>query len=173
MDKELPRSSSSAEAPNGSTNAASVMTFDDGWLENFYKECGREVTLAYTTLNQMKNWAIVTAAAAISGLAFGTAASNFPNVPMFTGTVIVYAFVLRFFIRAIICYVNLIRWNTLQKDCIELKLIPTGTASPASRLRLQTPALATSSNSPAVASPITMASRYLCSSGSGAAFKAA
>src|SRR5713101_1817071 len=92
---------SSLETPNAGLNnppKTAGAVFDEDWLENFYKECGREVTLAYTTLNQMKNWAIVTAAAAISGLAFGTAAGKFPNVPMFTGTVIVYAFVLRFFI---------------------------------------------------------------------------
>lgn len=47
---------------------------DDKWIENFYKECGREVTLAYTTLNQMKNWAIVIAGALLSGFAFGTSA---------------------------------------------------------------------------------------------------
>jgi hypothetical protein len=125
MPDELSTPQSSPETPKtGSNNAPTTAApmFDEKWLENFYKECGREVTLAYTTLNQMKNWAIVTAAAAISGLAFGTAAGKFPSVPMFTGTVIVYAFVLRFFIRAIICYINLIRWNTLQKDCIELKL---------------------------------------------------
>lgn len=99
------------------------MNLDEKWLESFYRECGREITLAYTTLNQMKNWAIVTAAACISGLAFGTTADKFPNVPMFIGTVIVFAFVLRFFMRAIICYVNLIRWNRLQNSCLSLNLL--------------------------------------------------
>lgn len=98
---------------------------DDQWLENFYKECGREVTLAYTTLNQMKNWAIVIAGAVISGLAFSSTAQKgeYPNVPMFVGTVIVYIFILRFYIRAILCYTNLLKWNKLQSDCIELKLL--------------------------------------------------
>src|SRR5574341_1741574 len=59
--------------------------FDQKWLEAFYKECGREVTLAYTTLNQMKNWAMIVVAAAISGLSFGTASDTYPNVPMFVG----------------------------------------------------------------------------------------
>jgi hypothetical protein len=99
------------------------ITVDDKWLEAFYKECGREVTLAYTTLNQMKNWAMLIAAAAISGLSFGTSAQSYPNVPLFTGVVVVYAFVLRFFIRAILCYINLARWNRLQADCVSLKLI--------------------------------------------------
>ena len=127
-----------AEKPNQSRPQANILppqpgdspqptqtTFDDKWLEIFYRECGREITLAYTTLNQMKNWAILTAAAAISGMAFSTAAETYPNLPMFTGTVIVYAFVLRFFIRAIVCYTNLIRWNKLQSSCLNLKLIQT------------------------------------------------
>jgi hypothetical protein len=100
--------------------------FEERWLDAFYKECGREVTLAYTTLNQMKNWGMIVAAAAISGLSFGTAAEKYPNVPMFVGTVVVYAFVLRFYVRAILCYINLGRWNRLQKDCVALTLSSPG-----------------------------------------------
>jgi hypothetical protein len=98
--------------------------FEQKWLEAFYKECGREVTLAYTTLNQMKNWAMIVVAAAISGLSFGATADNYPNIPMFVGTVVVYTFVLRFYVRAILCYINLGRWNLLQRDCIKLTLAP-------------------------------------------------
>jgi hypothetical protein len=117
------RSQNASSARESSPAAMGALhEFDEKWLESFYKECGREVTLAYTTLNQMKNWAIVTAAAVISGLSFGTSAEKYPNIPMFTGIVIVYAFVLRFYIRGIVCYVNLIRWNTLQNACVESKL---------------------------------------------------
>jgi hypothetical protein len=98
-------------------------SFNEDWLQSFYKECGREATLAYTTLNQMKNWAMIVAAAAISGLSFSTSATTYPNVPMFLGVVLVYVFVLRFYVRAILCYVNLLRWNQLQSDCISLKLV--------------------------------------------------
>lgn len=98
---------------------------DDKWLDSFYRECGREVTLAYTTLNQMKNWAMVVAAAAISGLSFSSSAqqNQYPSLPMFVGTVVVYVFVLRFYIRAILCYTNLLKWNKLQADCLSLKLL--------------------------------------------------
>lgn len=96
----------------------------DKWLEAFYRECGREVTLAYTTLNQMKNWAMLVTAAAISGLAFGTSAAQYPNRTMLIGVVVVYTFTLRFFIRANLCYINLSRWNTLQSDCVQLMLSP-------------------------------------------------
>jgi hypothetical protein len=94
------------------------------WVDTFYRECGREVTLAYTTLNQMKNWAMTIAAAALSGLAFGTSSASYPNKYMFVGVVIVYVFVLRFYVRAILCYINLVRWNKLQSDCVELRLLP-------------------------------------------------
>lgn len=97
---------------------------NNNWLETFYKECGREATLAYTTLNQMKNWAMIVAAAAISGLAFGAKSADYPAPVMFAGAVIVYVFVLRFYIRAILCYINLVRWNVLQSDCIQLNLMP-------------------------------------------------
>lgn len=103
---------------------ASRSPLDGTWVDTFYRECGREVTLAYTTLNQMKNWAMTVAAAALSGLAFGTRSANYPNKYMFVGVVIVYVFVLRFYIRAILCYINLSRWNRLQSDCVELKLLP-------------------------------------------------
>ncbi len=98
--------------------------FDEAWLHDFYKECGREATLAYTTLNQMKNWAMLVAAGALSGLPFGSKSGDYPTPIMFAGTVIVYTFILRFFVRAILCYINLIRWNVLQSDCIQLKLMP-------------------------------------------------
>jgi hypothetical protein len=97
---------------------------DVTWVDTFYRECGREVTLAYTTLNQMKNWAMTVAAAALSALAFGNGSSNYPNKYMFVGVVIVYVFVLRFYVRAILCYINLVRWNTLQYDCVEFRLLP-------------------------------------------------
>src|SRR5579863_6802608 len=99
------------------------VTLDEAWLHDFYKECGREATLAYTTLNQMKNWAMVVAAAALSGLPFGSKSSEYPTPIMFAGVVVVYTFILRFFVRAILCYINLVRWNVLQSDCVELKLV--------------------------------------------------
>ena len=111
--------------------------FDQKWLEAFYRECGREVTLAYTTLNQMKNWAMIVVAAAISGLSFGTTAGTYPNVSMFVGTVIVYTFVLRFYVRAILCYINLGRWNRLQADCVALTLVQ-GSPGPGERAKTRT-----------------------------------
>ncbi len=118
-----PKAQASKTGPPVEAPTAEEAPLDEEWLEAFYKECGREATLAYTTLNQMKNWAMLVTAAAISALSFGTSASTYPNVPMFLGVVMVYVFVLRFYIRSILCYINLIRWNQLQNDCIALKLV--------------------------------------------------
>lgn len=99
------------------------------WLEHFYKECGREVTLAYTTLNQMKNWAMVIVAAMISALVALAKPSDGKIAPevhvaMFAAAVIAYAFNLRFFVRAIICYINLTRWNIIQNRILAYQLGP-------------------------------------------------
>jgi hypothetical protein len=99
------------------------------WIENFYKECGRETTLAYTTLNQMKNWAMVIAAAFISAIVtLGRPAEGEvkPTVllGMYAAAVVAYVFNLRFFIRAVLCYINLIRWNRLQASIIATFLVP-------------------------------------------------
>src|SRR5690242_13218613 len=107
-----------AVVPSAPAAPPIVMSFK--WAENLYKECGREITLAYTTLNQMKNWAMVIAGAILSGLAFGSAAGSYPNKPMIVGVVIAFAFTLRFFIRAILCYINLSRWNTLQRETLKV-----------------------------------------------------
>jgi hypothetical protein len=95
---------------------------DSEWLSHFYKECGREVTLAYSTLNQMKNWAMIIAGAVISGVSFAQGSLNYPNESMFIGIIIAFAFTLRFFVRAILCYINLIRWNSLQSSIVRMKL---------------------------------------------------
>jgi hypothetical protein len=105
--------------------------FNEEWLENFYKECGREVTLAYTTLNQMKNWAMIVAAAAISGLGFGTGSQAYPNEQAYTAVAVVFTFILRFYFRAILCYINLSRWNTLQSACLKAYLEPASSDSAA------------------------------------------
>lgn len=106
---------------------------DDSWLRDFYKECGREVTLAYTMLNQMKNWGIVVLAAIISSVASfgrspeGTApidATRHFAIAVVVGATLAYVFTLRFFVRAILCYINLLRWNTLQAAIVDLKLVP-------------------------------------------------
>jgi hypothetical protein len=97
----------------------------DSWIEHFYKECGREVTLAYTTLNQMKNWAVLIVAAVVSAVvAVQRTGLGQPqnDVAVYVGALIAYIFTLRFFVRAILCYINLIRWNNLQRSIVAYKI---------------------------------------------------
>src|SRR6201991_468178 len=117
-----------APAVTGAKPGAEVNDFNK-WLEAFYKECGREVTLAYTTLNQMKNWAMVIVAALISAMVtLGRPGEGEIKpaalVGMHAAAVVAYVFNLRFFVRAILCYINLSRWNRLQASIVEARLIP-------------------------------------------------
>jgi hypothetical protein len=116
----------------------------DQWIEHFYKECGREVTLAYTTLNQMKNWAVLIVAAVVSAvlalqkLVATDAAPN--DLPIFIGAIISYVFTLRFFVRAILCYINLVRWNNLQNSIVAFKVAqpsPVGESQPKTQQELK------------------------------------
>lgn len=97
---------------------------NDKWLGEFYRECGREVTLAYTTLNQMKNWAMVVIAAYFSTVCslFLKQDNSGDLIGVVVGAVIAFVFTLRFYFRSIICYINLVRWNILQRDIISIKI---------------------------------------------------
>jgi hypothetical protein len=98
---------------------------ENDWLKEFYKECGREVTLAYTTLNQMKNWAIAVSAAiaaAVAAIVKAPSTADDAASVVFVGAVLAYLFSLRFFVRAVLCYVNLLKWNELQARILRLKL---------------------------------------------------
>ncbi len=116
---------------NESVQVWQLSSEDEKWIEHFYKECGREVTLAYTTLNQMKNWAMVIVGAFISAVVSLSKADTagrqngetITTIPVLIVAVIAYVFSLRFYIRAILCYINLIRWNTLQSSIISYKFV--------------------------------------------------
>ena len=117
-------------APMGSTTKDIVdeMSLEDDWLHDFYKECGREVTLAYTTLNQMKNWAIAIQAALIAAVVSLTrptpgGAAGQVELAMLVAAVLAFLYTLRFFVRAILCYINLLRWNRLQSGIVALRLM--------------------------------------------------
>jgi hypothetical protein len=101
---------------------------DPDFIKEFYKECGREVTLAYTTLNQMKNWAIVVTAALMGAFASfwrrgqdGALTEDVTLVALVAASLSLL-FNLRFFIRASICYVNMLRWNRLQNAIASFKM---------------------------------------------------
>jgi hypothetical protein len=129
-----PATSKSTVPPSGAdlSMQQELLEPDDSWLHDFYKECGREVTLAYTTLNQMKNWAIVVQAAIIAAAVSFTgrvptiqlSGITRPEFAPMVGASLAYLFTLRFFVRAILCYNNLLRWNQLQRSVINAVLLP-------------------------------------------------
>lgn len=108
-----------------------VHRFNDEWLKLFYTEVGREISLAYTTLNQMKNFAVIAVAALVGGVASisGLMATSPDKTLFYTGLFVgacaTHLFVVRFFVRSILCYNNLIKWNILQADLVRLKLAST------------------------------------------------
>lgn len=115
-------------AEPSSARSDTLRHLNKDWLRDFYRECGREVTLAYTTLNQMKNWAIVVDGAIIA--AVGAIARYGDSVPqvtpgfaLFLGASIALVFTLRYYVRAILCYINLVRWNTLQQSIVKSMLL--------------------------------------------------
>jgi hypothetical protein len=117
---------SAGEIPSSIPNVPIESPDFTDWLEHFYKECGREVTLAYTTLNQMKNWAVLIVGAIVSAVVAvqkSTASGQNNDIPIYFGAVIAYVFTLRFFVRAILCYINLVRWNNLQDAIVALKVV--------------------------------------------------
>lgn len=120
------------------------------WIEHFYKECGREATLANTMRIQMTNWAMVIVAAFISAAVTlgrpSADAKSTVSLGMYAAAVGAYVFNLRFFVRAILYHINLARWNKLQASIVAAYLVPPHpknerAASPAPqavRLQLQT-----------------------------------
>src|ERR1700722_6864469 len=80
---------------------------DRRFLDTFYRECGREVTLAYTVLNQTNTWAITFSAAAIAPLialvkkeATGEYTFDYPNPYYWLYLILVWGVLLRFLQRS-------------------------------------------------------------------------
>lgn len=91
------------------------------WINTFYTECGREVSLAYDVLNQTTNWG-VTLTAAVLGASFISALQLTPSgeLEFFYPTtfhwfyaIVAWIVMTRFFVRSCIALVNMYRWNTL------------------------------------------------------------
>ena len=82
----------------------------------------------------MKNWAIVVLLPIIAALFSAGGGSRVPEPPTSTpkitvaivlGATFSYVFTLRFFVRAILCYINLLRWNKLQAGILRYTLCET------------------------------------------------
>jgi len=90
------------------------------WIERFYGECGREVTLAYNTFNQTNSWGI-TITTGIVGAVFiaairsaeGKTTIVYPTIPYWFVVITAWVIMTRFFVRSCLALVNMYRWNTL------------------------------------------------------------
>jgi len=96
------------------------MSINRSWIENFYTECGREVSLAYNVLNHTNTWGI-TLTSAVVLLAFlssietksGVLSLHYPTLIHLYIVIICWVIMCRFFVRSCLAYTNMHRWNTL------------------------------------------------------------
>ena len=97
------------------------------WIEDFYKECGREVSLAYNVLNHSNNWG-VTLTAAILATGFlgaieinnGQITFHYPTIIHWFYIILAWIIMIRFFVRSALGLCNMYRWNTLIKASINI-----------------------------------------------------
>lgn len=104
-----------------------------GWLEKFYTECGREVSLAYNVLNQSDTWGVTLVAAILATSFIGAVRVENGVVTLLYPTSIHWFYViggwvimLRFFTRSALGLVNMYRWNELIKACAKVLSLPEG-----------------------------------------------
>jgi hypothetical protein len=107
-------------------------TIDRKFLDTFYRECGREVTLAYTVLNQTNTWA-VTFFAAVMGPLIGLVkaipgtedyAFAYPNPYYWLYLILGWGLLLRFLQRSALALANMYRWNLLATATWEIAALP-------------------------------------------------
>lgn len=87
------------------------------WLHRFYAECGREITLSMNTLHTINTWAVSLIIGLLSALAI---IRHFPNVISYALLILGTTLVLRFFIRSLLAYTNLERFNRLQSAALRV-----------------------------------------------------
>lgn len=111
--------------------SAKYETIDRKFLDTFYRECGREVTLAYTVLNQTNTWAITFFALVMSpslvGLVNRTEGAltfDYPNVFYWMYLIVSWGLLLRFFQRSALALSNMYRWNELASATWEAAALP-------------------------------------------------
>jgi hypothetical protein len=106
-------------------------TIDRKFLDTFYRECGREVTLAYTVLNQTNTWAITFFAAVIGSSLVGLVKRNgdtysfdYPNTFHWLYLILAWGLLLRFVQRSALALSNMYRWNRLGASVWTLAALP-------------------------------------------------
>jgi hypothetical protein len=90
------------------------------WLEAFYKECGREVSLAYEVLNYSNNWGVTLVAAVLATGFLSTVRIQdnrviiqYPTIIHWYYLVFAWIVMIRFFVRSALGLGNMYRWNVL------------------------------------------------------------
>lgn len=90
------------------------------WLEKFYTECGREVSLAYTVLNYTNNWGVTLGAGVLATGFLSAVKLESTGIKIVYPTTVHWFFVIfswivmiRFFVRSALALVNMYRWNEL------------------------------------------------------------
>jgi hypothetical protein len=103
------------------------------WLESFYKECGREVSLAYNVLNQTNYWGITLAVAVVTTCFLGTArleggriSLTYPTLLQWYLVIFAWIIMVRFFVRSALGLVNMYRWNELIYSTCKVLSLPDG-----------------------------------------------
>jgi len=93
---------------------------EKSWLEKFYTECGREVSLAYNVLNHTNTWGVtlITAFLAtifISAIEFkgGNLTLHYPTTIHWFLVIGAWIALMRFFVRSALGLANMYRWNEL------------------------------------------------------------
>lgn len=95
-----------------------------GWYKDFFRECGREVSLAQTILVTVQTWSITLTLGVISALvAIGTSAmkseqplSDHILLGMWILSLVAFVLLTRFFVRSAIALSSIHRWVVLQKQ---------------------------------------------------------
>ncbi len=101
------------------------------WLEQFYEECGREVSLAYNVLNQTNNWGVTIAAAVVAAglldsirLVGAKLEIFYPTIPHWYLVIFAWVIMVRFFVRSALALTNMYRWNELIKASMKVLSLP-------------------------------------------------
>ncbi len=87
--------------------------YDKEWLKRYYDQVGREITLAFNTINVNTGWAFTLFSLLVSGIFLS---GVFPDIRTFSVLLLISVLLIRFFVRTSLGYQNLIRWNKFRNS---------------------------------------------------------
>ena len=103
------------------------------WIQVFYTECGREVSLAYNVLNETNTWGVtlavgLLAAGAVNAVevADGQIHVLYPTVVHWFFVIVAWIVMVRFFVRSCLALANMYRWNALIDAASKILALPEG-----------------------------------------------